>query len=125
MSLIFERILGAAAAGGPDEHSGQIARGLQRLPLAQADEALSGAIRGVMGDTAEQGWLRRKVQGWLLEAVRKYTLAQFRSDRAEGGGVDLALLQEELEQSVDEALARRSAARCGSGRYWWPLDYLW
>ena len=73
--LVFERMLGVAAEGDEvGQHAGQIARGLERLPLAQANDLLSGAVRGVTGDAAQGGWLRRKIQGWLLEAVRKYTL---------------------------------------------------
>jgi hypothetical protein len=106
--LVFERMLGVAAEGDEvGQHAGQIARGLERLPLAQANDLLSGAVRGVTGDAAQGGWLRRKIQGWLLEAVRKYTLARFREEGAKHGGVDLRKVREELEETVDDAIVEK------------------
>jgi hypothetical protein len=57
--------------------------------LAQADELLSGAVRDVMGDAAQAGWLRRRIQGRLLEVVREYTLARFREEGVKHGGINL------------------------------------
>ena len=104
--LVFERMLGIAQGTEFGTRGGRLAQGLERLPLAQADELLSGAVRSIMGD-AEGGWLRRKVQARLLEAVRRYTLARFRREGTEHGGIDLLKVKEELEQTVDDALVHK------------------
>jgi hypothetical protein len=105
--VVFERMLGVVAEDEPGQHGGQIARGLERLPLAQADELLSGAVRRATGDAAQGGWLRRRIQGWLLEAVRTYTLARFREEGAKHGGVDLLKVKQELEETVDDTLVQK------------------
>lgn len=116
--LVFERMLGVAEGEDFGERGGRIARGLERLPVAQADELLSTAVRGVTGEAAQAGWLRRTIQAKLLEAVRKYTLARFREEGAKHGGVDLLKMKEELEQTVDDALVRKL---CGGLRLWTVL----
>jgi hypothetical protein len=105
--LIFERMLRIDEDGDIGQRGGRIARGIERLPLARAEELLTRAVQAVTGDTAQSGWLRRKVQGRLLNTVGKYTLARFREDAAEHGGIDLLKLKDELEQTVDDALMRR------------------
>lgn len=105
--LVFERMLGVTAGSEFGERGGKVARGLERLPLAKAEELLSGAVRDVTGDAAQGGRLRRKIQERLLEAVRKYTLARFREEGAKHGGVDLLKVKEDLEQTVDEALTQK------------------
>jgi hypothetical protein len=125
VGLVFERMLGVAEGKEFGERGGRVSQGLERLPLARADELLSGAVRDLTGEAEQGGWLRRKIRGMLLEAVRKYTLARFREEgakhggvdllklkeeREEGakhGGVDLLKLKEELEQTIDEALVAK------------------
>lgn len=103
--LVFERMLGVAEGDAFGMRGGRVARRLERLPLAKAEELLSSAVRDLTGDDAARGsWLRRKIQARLLEAVRKYTLTRFRQESAEHGGIDLVKVQEELEQGVDAAL---------------------
>jgi len=116
--VVFERMLGVAGGGEMGERGGRITRGLERLPLAQADELLSGAVRHVMSDAAQGGWLRRTIQGRLLEAIRKYTLARFREEEAKHGGIDLLKVKEELEQTVDGALVHKVR---GGLRLWTAL----
>jgi hypothetical protein len=116
--LVFERMLGVAGGAELGERGGRITRGLERLPLAQADELLSGAIRDVLGDAAQGGWLRRKILGRLLEAVQKYTLARFREEGAKHGGIDMLKVKEELEQTVDDALVQKVR---GGLRLWTAL----
>jgi hypothetical protein len=118
VGLIFERMLGVAAGNELDQSGGKIAQGLERLPLAQAQELLSSAVRTVTGDPAQGGWLRRKIQEWLLEAVRKYTLARFREEGATHGGVNLLKVKGELERTVDDALVQKVR---GTLRLWTAL----
>jgi hypothetical protein len=103
------------------ERGGRLTRGLERLPLAQADELLRGAIRDVTGDAAQGGWLRRQIQRRLLEAVRKCTLARFREAGARHGGIDLLKVKEELEEAADDALIRKVR---GGLRLWTALAII-
>jgi hypothetical protein len=107
VDLVFERMLGVGGGDELGERGGRIARGLERLPLAQAEALLSGAVRTVTGDMEEGGWLRRRIQARLLEAVRKYTLGRFREAGAKQDGIDLRKMKEELEQTVDDTLVRK------------------
>jgi hypothetical protein len=102
--LVFERMLGIVQGTEFGTRGGRVAQGLERLPLAQADELLSGAVRSLIGDSAHAGWLRRRIHARLLESVRRYTLARFRQEGAKHGGIDLMKLKDELEQTVDDAL---------------------
>lgn len=108
--LVFERMLVGIPTEDADGQNTLARRGFKRLPLAQADEVLSSAVRSVMGDAEQGGWLRRTVQRWLLEAVRKYTLARFREEGAQQGGVDLLLVQAELEENIDDAIVEKLRA---------------
>ncbi len=105
--LVFERMLGVVEGEEVGERGGRIAQGLERLPLAQADRLLGGAIRDVTGEVGEGGWLRRKIQARLLDLVGKYTLARFREEGARHGGIDLVAVRAELEGTVDEMVVRK------------------
>jgi hypothetical protein len=81
---------------------------LKRLPLAQAEQSLAGAVRNLTGgDAAEGSWLRRKVQARLLGFVQEFTLARFRQENQKHGGIDLLKVRQELESSVDSAVVQR------------------
>ena len=116
--LVFERMLGVAEGEELGERGGRIAQGLERLPVAQAEQRLSEAARRLTGEAAQGGWLRARIQAWLLEAVRKFTLARFRDEEAKHGGVDLLKVKEELERTVDDALVRKVR---GVARLWTAL----
>jgi len=105
--LVFERMLNVGEGGEVGERGGRMTRGLERLPLAKADDLLTRAVRAVSGEIGQGGWLRRKVQGRSLEAVRKYTLARFRDEGASHGGIDLLKVKDELEQTIDSALMQK------------------
>lgn len=105
--LIFERMLSIDDQAEPGERGRLMVRGLERLPLAQADDLLSRAVRAVTGEIGQGGWLRGKVQRRLLDAVGKYTLARFREEGAKHGGVDVLKVKDELEQTIDDTLARK------------------
>lgn len=112
--------LGRSLVGLVFERMG-VGRGLEKLPLAQSEELLSRAVRTVTGDAAQTGWLRRTIQGRLLEATRTYTLARFRQEGAKHGGVDLQKINEELEQTVDDVIIHK--VRAGI-RIWTALAVL-
>jgi hypothetical protein len=102
---VFEWMLGVREEGEVGERGGVVARGLERLPLAQANERLDAAVRAVTGEAGEAGWLRRTIQRVLLKGVRAVTLARFRDDAARHGGIDLMKVRDELGGSVDWAVA--------------------
>ena len=101
--VVFERILGVRAEDG----GMRIVQGLAPVPADQADQMLTGAVRGVTADE-HGGFVRRATQGRLLEAVRQFTQERIRVDGAAGhGGVDLLALKEKLERTVDDGLVKK------------------
>ncbi|VTT97465.1 Uncharacterized protein OS=Sorangium cellulosum (strain So ce56) GN=sce2879 PE=4 SV=1 [Gemmataceae bacterium] len=116
--LVFERMLGLAAGAESGQRSGIVARQLERVPLANAEELLTRAVVAMTGDVGQHGWFQRKVQTQLLAAVRKFTLARFRVEGAERGGIDLLRMKEELERTADEALVQKIP---GGLRLWTAL----
>jgi len=103
--MLFERLLGLAGTeGGHGERGSALARSLERIPLVRAEALLSQAAQGVAGETSRLGWLRRWLAARLIETVRYYTLARFRHEGAEHGGVDLLRVRAELEIAIDETI---------------------
>jgi hypothetical protein len=105
--LVFDRLLGVAEGRAPGERGRRVARGIERLPLAQAEQLLARAVRLTAGEADAAGWWRRAIGARLLSLVQKYTLARFREEGARHGGVDLFKVREELEQQIDESLVEK------------------
>jgi hypothetical protein len=105
--LVFERMLGIAEGQEFGKLAGQISRGLERVPLAQAAELLKCAVHSVTCEPEQGGWVRRKIRARLLDAVHKYTLARFREEGAKHGSIDLLKVKRELEQSVDDVIVAK------------------
>ncbi len=103
---LFER-MGVPAEGQLEGRMAALSRGLDHIPLAQAESLLSGAVVKITGEAERAGWLRRKIQSWLLAAVQTYTLHRFRQERAERGSVDLIRLRVELEANADQMIAAK------------------
>jgi hypothetical protein len=93
VGLLFRRLLGVSAG----ERGAWLARAAERVPLAQAEARLNGAVGAALAAPAEGdgplGWGRRRLQARLVAAVGKYTLARFREEGAKEGGVDLVKVQ--------------------------------
>jgi hypothetical protein len=108
--LLFERLLGVAEPGAGDR-GGVVARVAARLPLAQAEARLERAVRDVLAAQPSgggiSGWVRRRLQAGLLAAVQKYTLARFRAEDKDQGGVDLVKVRADLEERIDALLAAK------------------
>lgn len=121
VQLLFEQMLGVSGDAEFGERGGKAARTLERLPLAQADELLSGAIRRMSGDAEQGGWLRRKVRERLLAGVHKFTLARFREEGAAQPGIHIRKVQADLAQTVDETLLRTAR---GELRRWTMLALI-
>ena len=113
VGLLFRRLLGASAEAPAGGRGAWLARAAERVPLAQAEARLNGAVEAVLAAPAEGGgplgWGRRRLQARLVAAVGKYTLARFREEGAKEGGVDLVKVQADLATRVDGALANKLA----------------
>jgi hypothetical protein len=119
--LVFERIFGVAQGIEFGDRGGRITRGLERLPLAEAETLLGDAVRKATGDAQPSGRLRRMIQNRVLQAVQTYTLARFRAEGARHGGIDLLKVKEELERTVDDMIIRN--VRAGL-RFWTALTII-
>jgi hypothetical protein len=123
--LIFERLLGVDGQEQLGEREGRVAKTLERIPLAQAEKRLREAVQGVLDSPAEKGgllsWGKRWLQARLLRYVEAFTLARCRERGTEQGGIDLFLVQMELESRLDEVLAARLT---GGLRLWTVLMLL-
>lgn len=105
VAAVFDRMgVGDDVQGGVP---GKIARGLESVPLAQAEAMLTAAVHKLTGDISQAGWMKRTVQAKLLGATKKYTLARFREENARHGSVELPKLRRELEGTIDDAVVRR------------------
>jgi len=106
--LIFGRLLGVSAEETHGERGGWATRTAERLPLGQAEQRLGDAIRHIVHapptNGGATGWIRRRVQVRLLGLVHKFTLARFRDEDAQHGGVDLLKVQDDLGKRIDGLL---------------------
>lgn len=106
--LIFDRLLGVTAEEAHGERGGWMTKTAERLPLAQAETRLQEAIRAHLHapavDGGASGWLRRRLQARLLGAIHKYTLARFRDEDAQHGGVDLVRVRDDLGERINGML---------------------
>jgi len=106
--LIFGRLLGVSAAETHGERGVWAVRTVERLPLAQAEQRLDDALHHFVRDTTNDrgvaGWLRRRVRLRLTDAIRTLTLARFRDEHAQHGGVDLVKVQGDLGGRIDGLL---------------------
>jgi hypothetical protein len=66
------------------------------------------------------GGLRRRIHRKLTGAVQTYTLARFRADDAQHGGIDLSKLRADMEARADEVLI----AKLRSGLTMWTALVL-
>ncbi|HZU38688.1 MAG TPA: hypothetical protein VFA18_22365 [Gemmataceae bacterium] len=114
----FGRMSGVVEGMEHGERGERIARSLERLPLAQAERMLTGVVQDLTGTMQQGSWLRQKIQTRLLEAVRSCTLARFREEDAQHGGIDLLKVRDELERTVDDVLVQQVRR---SLRYWLVL----
>lgn len=108
LQLLFARLLGVSAEEAHGERGGWLMRTAERLPLAQAEERINDAVHGLLHAPSEDGgltgWLRRRVQSLLLTTVHRLTLARFREEDAQHGGVDLVKVQRDLGERIDGLL---------------------
>jgi hypothetical protein len=119
--FLFERLLGMADGQELGERGGAMAKRIERLPLAQAEARLNSVVHQFTGDAEQAGWLARKIQTRLLDAVRKFTLARFRAQEAKHGGIDLLQIRQELEPTIDDKLVEKVS---GGLKLWTLIVFL-
>lgn len=103
VGAVFDRIV-KLTGGAHGERGNALARGLERLPLNQAEAAAREAVDSLIAKPGDGGWLRRTVRTRLVQMAGTYTLARFREEGATHGGIDLVRLRTDLETRVDQTL---------------------
>jgi len=111
LTLCFERLLQVS----PEEEFGargtRVAVALERMPLAQAEQRLARVVEQLAADPISgsrlTGWFWRLLRRQLLWLVQTCTLAHFRQQDVQEGGVDLVKVQAELGPQIDNLLIRR------------------
>ncbi len=114
LRILFDQI-GVTEASEQGERAGAVGRAAERVPLAQAEKRLRGAVEGLLGQraakTGVRAWMARKVMAGTLVRVEAVTLTRFREDDAKLGGVDLKLVRDELGAGIDGAIGRSIASK--------------
>jgi hypothetical protein len=108
--LVFERLLGVTDSQEFGNRGGALAQVAERLPLAQAESCLTATVNQMLADPASAsagGWFRRQAQARLFRTMQRYTLARFREEGAQYGGVDLVKVRDELEATADSHLVSK------------------
>jgi len=105
--LLFERIAGVDLEAAHGERGPSAVRYAERVPLAQAEARLVAAADWLLhtGGGAT-GFLRRRLRKAAVDRVAALTLARFRSDAAQHGGVDVARVRDEVTAQVDALVAK-------------------
>jgi hypothetical protein len=108
LKMMFERVLTVKDEEKMGERGAAAAQMAERVPLADAEARLEGAVKALLAERAQQrgvrAWFARKLQAAALQRVRALTLARFRSADAEYGGVDLIMVRDELGEKIDATL---------------------
>jgi len=106
--LLFGRGLGVSPEQEFGGRGGRVVQGVERLPLAQAEQRLGDAVRALLSAPPSggglTGWFRRRLQAGLLGRVQGDTLARFREEGARHGGGDLLRGQADLEGRIGDLL---------------------
>ena len=114
LRMLFNQ-LGVTDESELGERAGAVGRAVERIPLAEAEKRLRGAVEALLSQRAAKpgmrAWLARKVMAATLERVEAVTLARFRADGAALGGVDLRVVRDELGVGLDEAIGNTIASK--------------
>ncbi|WP_437552739.1 hypothetical protein WME97_15745 [Sorangium sp. So ce367] len=105
VTAVFERLLGVSEQAEAGARGGRMAQAVERVPLNEAVKRLRLAVihRVQASPTGGgvRGFLRRRIEAQLLGTIETLTLARFRNEANQGGGIDLLKVRDELAQGVD------------------------
>lgn len=108
LGVLFAK-LGVTDDSTQGERAGALGRTVERVPLRDAEARLRGAVNAVLAERAEKtgvrAWLARKLIASAVTRIEAITLARFRSEDAQAGGVDLLVVRDELSTTIDQTLA--------------------
>jgi len=111
LALCFERLLQVSPEEAFGARGTRVAVALERLPLAQAEQRLAKVVEQLasepIGGSRLTVWFWRLLRRRLLWLVQTCTLAHFRQQEAQEGGVDLVKVKVELGPQIDKLLISR------------------
>ncbi|WP_437310442.1 hypothetical protein [Sorangium sp. So ce388] len=105
VAAVFERLLGVSELAEAGARGGRVAQAVERVPLNDAVKRLRLAVihrvQAAPRGGGLRGLLRRKIEARLLGTIETLTLARFRDEANQKGGIDLLKVRDELAQGVD------------------------
>ncbi|QOV88953.1 hypothetical protein [Humisphaera borealis] len=107
-SKLFRSVFDKLIGGTGETDQGLVSRTAGRIPLSQAEVRLSDAFASVSPELQASGVLAgvfRKAHGSVIATIRRITLAEFRREGSDGGGVDLLKVRDHLANRIDAAAA--------------------
>ncbi|WP_437878252.1 hypothetical protein [Sorangium sp. So ce513] len=109
VAAVFERLLGVSEQAEAGARGGRVAQAVERVPLNDAVKRLRLAVihrvQAAPQGGGLRGLLRRKIEAKLLGAIETMTLARFRDEANQKGGIDLIKVRDELAEGVDGFVA--------------------
>ncbi|WP_437614905.1 hypothetical protein WMF20_16855 [Sorangium sp. So ce834] len=106
VTAVFERLLGVSDQAEVGARGGRVAQAVEGVPINEAVKRLRLAVihrvQAAPQGGGLRGLLRRKIEAQLLKIIEALTLARFRNEAHQKGGVDLVKVRDELAQGVDD-----------------------
>ncbi|AUX31584.1 MULTISPECIES: hypothetical protein [Sorangium] len=106
VTAVFERLLGVSDQAEVGARGGRVAQAVEGVPINEAVKRLRLAVihrvQAAPRGGGLRGLLRRKIEAQLLKTIEALTLARFRNEAHQKGGIDLVKARDELAQGVDD-----------------------
>jgi len=105
--VLFERMAGVDFAGAHGDRGPSAVRFAERVPLAEAEARLVAATDWLLRtDERTTGFIRKRLRRAAIDRVATLTLARFRSDASQHGGVDIARVRDQVTTQVDAVVTK-------------------
>lgn len=106
---LFQRLLGLDEEGEHGSRGARAAQAIEQLPLNEAASRLRLAVIHQVKASPQGGGLggalRRAIDRTLLRLIEHLTLARFREEAHQQGGIDLLKVRDELATTADAFIA--------------------
>ncbi|WP_437320421.1 hypothetical protein [Sorangium sp. So ce385] len=106
VTAVFERLLGVSDEAEVGARGGRVAQAVEGVPINEAVKRLRLAVihrvQAAPQGGGLRGILRRKIEAQLLKSIEALTLARFRNEAHQKGGIDLVKVRDEVAQGVDD-----------------------